>query len=178
MILKTEAHLKNIKTSLQPFAPLARIRITASLTTGPEWHLKFELDDPVGLVLDSLRPGKWQTWERADQLWRTTCFEAFWGVVGDQQYWELNLSPSREQWNLYHFQSYREPQPPVRSNDFELTNIVATNESISCVLRPKIDLTEVEVSLAAVIRTEGQTHYFAAQHAGTKPDFHLRKSFS
>src|SRR5438045_24619 len=42
---------------------------------------------------------------RADDLWRTTCFEAFLGT-GDGGYYELNFSPSTE-WAVYRFDGYR-----------------------------------------------------------------------
>lgn len=44
--------------------------------------------------------------QRRDGLWQSTCFEAFLGVVGERQYWELNLSCSGD-WNLYRFEGYR-----------------------------------------------------------------------
>lgn len=164
-------------SELYPFKQPAVLGLEADLQTGSLWRLKFHLKDSSGLVLDSLIEGQWKTWERSHELWKTTCFEAFWGVPGESAYWELNLSPSRQLWNLYRFESYRVPQPPTESFDFELSDIVATRETLECTLHPKVNLPRVEVSLTAVLRTQGQTHYLATKHAGEKPDFHLRESF-
>lgn len=162
---------------LKSFNPSTSIKVSASFSTGAEWQLSFNIQDPENVVLDSLKAGKWDTWDRADELWKTTCLEAFWGVAGEKAYWELNLSPARQLWNLYRFNDYRSPQPPTRSSDFELKNIHVTASSLTCVLKPKSSLKNIEASLTAIVRMADRTEYFATQHAGAKPDFHLRESF-
>jgi hypothetical protein len=165
-------------TELKAFQQPAPVRVWADLKTGLEWKLTFMLEDAMGSALDSLVPGKWPSWQRGDELWKTTCLEAFWGVPDQTAYWELNLSPSQQLWNLYHFEDYRKPQPPQRSEDFELKDISATLEKLTCVLIPKVTLPKVEASLSAIVRGSQNTHYFALKHAGTKADFHLRASFT
>src|SRR5262249_9406992 len=100
---------------LNSFAPGPQeIRCGAKVhRSGREFHFQFEINDPDAKVQDSLHDGSWSTWEREDELWRTTCLEAFWGVPGESGYWEINLSPAQERWNLYWFDRYREPQPPT-----------------------------------------------------------------
>ena len=44
--------------------------------------------------------------ERKDELWNTTCFEAFLRPQGSDVYFELNMSPSGD-WAAYRFNSYR-----------------------------------------------------------------------
>ena len=44
--------------------------------------------------------------ERADGLWKHTCFEAFISASGLSGYYELNFSPSG-QWAIYSFDRYR-----------------------------------------------------------------------
>lgn len=44
---------------------------------------------------------------RADELWKTTCFELFLQSPDKQAYVEVNLSPS-ERWNIYDFSARRE----------------------------------------------------------------------
>src|SRR3954464_8994411 len=44
---------------------------------------------------------------RADELWRTTCFEAFLRPLGEENYREWNFAPSG-QWATYEFSGYRE----------------------------------------------------------------------
>src|SRR5687768_10522470 len=45
--------------------------------------------------------------ERADELWLTTCFEAFLRPHGETAYREWNFAPST-QWAAYEFADYRE----------------------------------------------------------------------
>lgn len=111
---------------------------------------------------------------RADDLWRTTCFEAF--LKGDDAYWEFNFSPS-QQWASYSFDAYRSGQrqaaevaSPVRP-DLEDTyaEFEATFEQPPGVTR---------LGLSAVIQTiDGAISYWALAHPSDKPDFHHPESF-
>ncbi|MEM8936111.1 MAG: hypothetical protein AAGC77_06860, partial [Pseudomonadota bacterium] len=61
--------------------------------------------------VDSLKIAAPGAPSRADDLWRTTCFEAFIRIPhsvssGGAAYWEVNASPSR-QWATYAFSDYR-----------------------------------------------------------------------
>jgi len=44
--------------------------------------------------------------ERANNLWKSTCFELFFSHKDEKKYKEINISPSTE-WNSYHFKEYR-----------------------------------------------------------------------
>jgi len=161
--------------ALKPFAANS-IAVSASLKPGNGFlDIEFQLSDPLGQVQDSLTPGQWKTWARADDLWKTTCFEAFFGAPGDPAYYEFNLSPGSERWNLYSFDDYRAPLPPRASDDFNLQDITMSKNAMKCKLIGKIQT--FEFSLTAVIRTAAGVGYFAVKHAGQKPDFHLRESF-
>lgn len=138
--------------------------------------LRFSLTDPAHKVKDSLVPGQWKNWPRADELWKTTCFEAFIAATGKENYWEVNLSPAKQKWNLYSFEEYRKPQPPRVSADFEILEIEASRETLACTLKSKIELPEdLEANLTAVIRTQEGISYYALRHAPVKPDFHYRE---
>src|SRR5579871_4765686 len=50
--------------------------------------------------------------ERAGELWRHTCFEAFLRPEGEA-YLEINLAPSRR-WAVYRFDRYREGVAPAQ----------------------------------------------------------------
>jgi hypothetical protein len=118
--------------------------------------------------------------KREEDLWKTTCFEAFISTPGSKSYWELNFSPSGA-WNCYRFDDYRqgmraepcaqsvEIQPRAGFRGYQLHAAI----DLSSVLATKELL---EISLTAVVDGEEQT-YWALKHAGTKPDFHLRESF-
>jgi hypothetical protein len=110
---------------------------------------------------------------RADELWRTTCFELF--LAGpDGTYREFNFSPSG-QWAAYRFNGYRTGAgnfDPVREPRI-------TTDSGQSVLTVTVFLDEAELgasshaSLTAVIEEKGgRLSYWAHNHLGSKPDFH------
>ena len=164
---------------MKPFSPNETgIEVRGAITRiETELQLQFSLSDPKKLTLDSLHHGSFPRWDRADELWKTTCFEAFFGIPGESAYWEFNLSPSKIKWNLYFFDSYRSPQPPRRSHDFELTNVKMSDTTLDCTLTTDVHLNQIEASLCAVIRTTKGSFYHAFKHAADKPDFHDRRSF-
>lgn len=114
--------------------------------------------------------------ERADELWKGTCFEAFVRGAGDA-YCEFNMSPST-QWAAYAFDSYRNGMrhyhvPPVFldmsccDDWFELATEVA----------PGADGIW-RVGLSAVIEeADGAKSYWALAHPPGAPDFHHAEGF-
>lgn len=110
---------------------------------------------------------------RADELWKTTCFELF---LGDQSpaYFEFNFSPSG-QWAAYGFGSYRgvamQPElalhPQVRVAQgpeiFVLTAFLASDDIRGA--------TRLGVS-AVVEEQDSRKSYWALSHPDGKPDFH------
>jgi hypothetical protein len=128
-------------------------------------------------------PPAWSP-DRADGLWKHTCFEAFIAIPGAPGYYELNFSPSR-QWAIYRFSGYRERMSPtdvtappelhVRRSDDRL--------ELDAVIRLS-DLTAVEagrmlkLALTAVVEdNSGTLSYWALKHAPGKPDFHHPDGF-
>lgn len=144
---------------------------------GQALNFNFKILDPKHEVLEGIGAGHWSALSRADGLWQSTCLEAFWREPGEAAYWELNLSPHSPRWNLYRFDSYRNPQPPTASFDFELEDLRASVGNLSARLRTERPLFKLQMSLAAVIKTSAGTSYFAAAHAAAKPDFHDARSF-
>lgn len=115
---------------------------------------------------------------RADNLWKTTCFELFLGQAGTA-YREFNFSPSG-QWATYAFAAYREggrdapmPLPPA-------IGLERAGDAVECrVLLPVSALDGArDAGVTAVIDEGGQLSYWALAHAGAKPDFHTRASFT
>lgn len=116
--------------------------------------------------------------ERADDLWQTTCFEAFLGLAGKKAYREWNFAPSG-QWAAYDFKSYRKgmtkpeigPPPYVRVED----NLTwwALGATITVEAEQRWDL-----GLSAVLEEkDGTKSYWALAHHSAKPDFHARDCF-
>lgn len=158
----------------EPFGVEGKIELLDSQNL----KLEFRLVDPQRLVLDSLVPHSERDLFRADGLWHTTCFEAFWGVPGTPGYWELNLSPTQPKWNLYKFSGYRKPSPPQESDDFSVTKLDVTPASLACFLRGKEKMKTLEASLCVILRTSKTTHFYSTNHAGKQADYHVRESFT
>lgn len=114
---------------------------------------------------------------RKNALWRTTCFELFLKLPGRKEYWEYNLSPSGD-WNVYRLTSYRSEL----QQEAEITGItIATDiaQGHLAALRAALPLSplladrRLVIGISCVIEdAEGNIHYFALRHGGTKPDFH------
>lgn len=167
---------------LKPFAAISfNLRLSGQITRrNHDIDLRFELDDPDQLVQESLQPGLYtRELKRANELWKTTCFEAFFGPLGSKTYWEVNLSPQSPTWNLYRFEEYRQPQPPTTSHDYEPVSIQKTSTTLDCRLQAQRDLPKGpwQANLTAVLMTHQGPIYMAVQHAVSRADFHDRSAY-
>ena len=118
---------------------------------------------------------------RADELWRTTCFELFLKPLGGEAYCELNLSPS-ERWNAYDFDGSRdgkrerplphEPESTMRQG----STFASFDAALPLGGLPQGDCA---VGLCAVIEEAGGAlSYWALAHPEGKPDFHAPACFA
>lgn len=113
---------------------------------------------------------------RADDLWRTTCFEIFVGGDGSQ-YREFNLSPSGA-WAAYGFDDYRRGMRGIDPN----IEIESCNETKALTVTAKIE-SEFPLpswlGLTAVIEEQdGIIRYWATAFAPGEPDFHAASTRS
>lgn len=117
---------------------------------------------------------------RIDELWKTTCFEAFLRRSDGTAYREWNFAPS-SQWAAYDFTDYREgmsaadiaAEPYIRLEDnFTWWALGAT---IAVDAAAKWDL-----GLSAVIEESGgiKSYWAIAHPDGGKPDFHHPDCFA
>jgi hypothetical protein len=112
---------------------------------------------------------------RADELWRTTCFELFLKPAGGDAYVELNLSPS-ERWAAYDFSGYRDgmaDRPASREPD--CTMRIGSSFAIfdAAIPRDILPALPADATFTAVIEEQGGTiSYWALTHPEAKPDFH------
>jgi len=119
---------------------------------------------------------------RANNLWRTTCFEAFLAPADGPDYRELNFSPS-SQWAAYEFSAYRAgrvdawlPAPP----EIKLTSQKDCLE-LTVTLSLDLEREPYRLGLSAVIEDRGgRISYWAVSHpgGGSPPDFHHRSCFA
>ncbi|MEO5937392.1 MAG: DOMON-like domain-containing protein [Sphingomonas sp.] len=116
-----------------------------------------------------------ETPARTDELWMTTCFEAFIQPDGQPGYLELNLSPSGR-WASYAFDGHREGMrdaavEPV--THWAMPTLTAT-----------ADLTEIgerdwRIGLTMVVEaSDGSKSFWALQHGPLVPDFHNADCFT
>lgn len=118
---------------------------------------------------------------RADELWRTTCFEVFLKPRGGDSYVELNLSPS-ERWNAYDFGSYRSgmgerPFPREPECTMRLGSTFAIFDA--AIPAGGLPLEDCAMGLCAVLEEEGGVKsYWALTHPEGQPDFHAPACFA
>lgn len=112
--------------------------------------------------------------ERADNLWATTCFEAF--VETPDGYVEFNLSPSGA-WASYAFDGYRQGMRPA-DQTVVVAGLDGAEDQVG--LEGTIELPPGvhRLGLSAVIEAVGgkKTHW-ALAHPTERPDFHHPESF-
>jgi hypothetical protein len=113
--------------------------------------------------------------ERANDLWRTTCFEIFWQPEGGTYYREFNLSPSTR-WACYDFDD-------VRQGFRDAPAIVTVHcERSATRLMVKADIQSdlpcpARVALTAIIDPgvdagNGQNRFYALAFPEGAPEFH------
>lgn len=107
---------------------------------------------------------------RTDNLWKTTCFEIFWGSA-DAAYREFNLSPSTR-WACYEFDGYR-----LNSRDCA-AEVAITLHKHDTRMELKAEITSdlplpAKAALTAIIEdTDGNIQYWSLAFPPGKPDFH------
>ena len=112
---------------------------------------------------------------RADELWRTTCFELFLQPEGGCSYCEFNLSPS-ERWAAYDFSAPREGMANrPTSREPECTMRLGSKFAIfdAAIPASAIPSRLSAVGLTCVLEEEGGIKSFwALGHSKDQPDFH------
>jgi hypothetical protein len=130
---------------------------------------------------------------RKDELWKETCFEAFIPHANGDAYLEFNGSPGGD-WNLYSFKAYREGMSPVPVSANAWPRLISrTSGEKDLEIRWSLPMASIKqgffslgigdirfapLGLTVVMNASAATTYWALQHDGIKPDFHLRSSFT
>lgn len=110
--------------------------------------------------------------ERADELWKTTCFEAFLRPLGEEAYREWNFAPSG-QWAAYDFTARRTGMSKADAADpYIRVEDNLTWWALGAAIAVPADI-NWELGLSAVLEErDGTKSYWALAHGGEKPDFH------
>ena len=139
--------------------------------------------DLLAVSLPSIQPSSVPMHgDRRDELWKHSCFEAFIGVPGSQQYWEFNVSPLGH-WNLYSFERYRQGGSGLVEALPPSVSVRQTRRDCRCDvvldLRPWWPIGGMpELGLTMVVEEmNSRLSYWALSHPGDIADFHDRRSF-
>ncbi|MEM1131613.1 MAG: DOMON-like domain-containing protein [Pseudomonadota bacterium] len=172
-MLRMQPHSDNTAHSVDGFD------VGFSLDHKGRLWLRYHVDcDLERLVL----PNSGMERNRADNLWKTTCFEAFIRLAGASDYLELNLSPSG-QWAAYVFESYRKGM----TNEEAITaSEIGLDASAShFALEATVQLPErfigasTDLAITAVLHEEqGAQSFWSLTHPPGKPDFHHDTCFA
>lgn len=148
---------------------------------GIDYCLKGDLDQLL------LPPAAQKKGERCHDLWKETCFEAFFKITGSNSYLEFNFSPSGN-WNCYFFETYRAGMREYLGVENVALSFESSEElNLKCLFdldfsRDKnlaiLNKDNLRIGLSAILfqRTEGPS-YFSLTHPISAPDFHHEKSF-
>ncbi len=162
-----------------PDHPPSSVRgVAAQLTVSGDDQLllRFRVDGHEELVIPPFAG-----MGRADELWRTTCFELY--VQGEDTtgYAEFNFSPS-QRWAAYSFTDYREGMRELPMGHEPVCEIsegerfFVMDVKLSAATLPPRPWT---VGLSAIIEEEGEVKsYWALAHSTGKPDFHHPACFA
>ena len=163
---------------LQPWLAGTELKAACQWLNG-RLQVSFALQTPAETVL---RPQPCGQIERRDELWQSTCFEAFFAEPGQERYWEINLAPNGH-WNVYRLDGYRRglrPEPLVSGLTYALRQSAAELQlRFSLNLQPLIaESSGLECSLTAVLdHPQHGCSFWALNHSGDQADFHRRDSF-
>ncbi|KYG70228.1 hypothetical protein AZI85_13855 [Bdellovibrio bacteriovorus] len=140
--------------------------------------LVFEIHGPVERIL---WPAPSVIESRQDELWKTTCLEAFLakGNAPTDAYLEINCSPNGN-WNAYKFSSYREGMTTAADVSVRLQERSGETQRVRFQIEIKgFDAAEATFhGLTAVIEfADGEKSYWSLKHADANPNFHDKRGW-
>lgn len=176
--------LQTFKLVPHPQHPAAAIRGVQAQLLGNDadrLRLRWRVDGARALVLPAVARA-----ERADGLWRTTCFELFLRPDDGDSYIEWNLSPSGR-WNVYDFAAYREgmrPRPMPRAPETSVRADLGGDDR-TLIVDAALPLEGApprpcRLGICAVIEEAGgiKSYWALAHPADGPPDFHAAAGFA
>jgi hypothetical protein len=159
-----------------PSAAVEAIAVTVERLGPQALHIDYSVAGRIGeLALPIPAPPI-----RADNLWRTTCFEAFLAPVDASHYRELNFSPS-SQWAAYEFCAYRAGLVPMALPAAPRIAMARRPDRLDLSVALTLDLGAGpgRIGLCAVVEERGgRFSYWALAHPPGEPDFHHPACFA
>jgi hypothetical protein len=160
--------------SVPAFKVWARVDHAASFGAMATTNIWFGIGAPAArfVIPDALEPA------RADNLWQSTCFEAFLTWEGTDAYREWNFAPSGN-WAAYDFSGYREgmSKADVAAPPYIRLEDNLTWWTLGATISIESDQSW-QLGLSAVLEEkDGTKSYWALAHAAEKPDFHHADCF-
>jgi hypothetical protein len=116
---------------------------------------------------------------RADELWKTTCFEAFLRIEGEDSYREWNFAP-KGNWAAYDFSGYREhmTEAEVGSPPYIRMEDNFTWWTVGATIAVEADK-QWQLGLSAILEEkDGTKSHWALAQPSEKPDFHAPGCFA
>lgn len=164
-----------------PREPVSGIAVEVRMPAAARLVCNYSLHGDIGRVLLSGSPQR----NRADGLWRHTCFEAFIAAPGVTGYYEFNFSPTLA-WAAYRFTDYRNGMAPASLSQAPGLQVRKSSEQFDLTATVHLGgLTllsgarALRLALAAVIEDyRGRLSYWALEHPPGRPDFHHPDSFT
>lgn len=153
-----------------PFKLWATIDYAGAFGATATANIWFSIDAPASRFLIEDAEGEG---ERRDELWKTTCFEAFLQAEGERDYREWNFAPSGD-WAAYDFSA---PRTGMRKADVGAPPYIRMEDNLTWwTVGATIAVasgTHWRLGLSAVIEErDGTKSCWALAHEGAKPDFH------
>lgn len=170
-----------IASALTPNTSKFSLRAGFKRLSPLEIELEFNFKGPSMLVLwpsiKTLAP----TTARVDELWKTTCLEAFFsaGNSKNDPYFEINCAPSG-QWNAYSFTGLRQNMKVAEDILVRLTekSILPDQASFTFVVQSTSPLPTDFCGLTAVLETaDHEKSYWALNHPEAQPNFHAKEGW-
>ncbi len=161
---------------LKSHKPINNIRISSTLKiVKSQIYISFTLTG----ALDSYIFPHEQRLERVDELWKSTCFELFLANSNEEEYYELNISPSLG-WNFYHLKKYRAEVEEVELLSEATINVI--KEGGNYKIEFKLEGFDFEKSniynITAILLTkEGERTFWSLKPMDGTPDFHNQMYF-
>lgn len=156
------------------FKVWATVELSASFGLMATANIWFAVGAPATRFV---MPAAGQT-DRTDELWKTTCCEAFLREPGGHAYREWNFAPSGK-WAAYDFASYRNGMKPA---EVDAPPYIRVEDSLTWWTLGATIAVESgrtwDINLTAVLEEQdGTKSYWALAHPPEKPDFHMPDCF-